>query len=158
MDGVVTFDTKYLNLSVPQLLVAWLKERVALEKRSLAYRIVRQQSAIDYSKLLIFAANKLDVIFKALKAPDSKGYLVKALKLTDEQAGQILDLKVRQLSKLDQDALKVKLADQQSHMKQLLTWQKAPKPKILADAKLVLDAIAKDKKFEAEKGRKMSVS
>jgi topoisomerase-4 subunit A len=157
-DGVVTFDTKYLNLSVPQLMVAWLRERLASEKRSLAYRIIKQQAAIDYSKLLIYAADKLDIVFKALKAADSNAYLVKFMRITSDQASQILDLKVRQLSKLDQDSLKAKLKDQGAHMKQLLVWQKAPKPKILADAKLVLDAINKDKKFEAEKDRKMSVS
>lgn len=158
VDGVVTFDTKYLSLSVPQLLVAWLRERLALEKRSLEYRITKQQAAIDYSKLLIYAADKLDIVFKALKSSDSKAFLVKYMKLTEEQAVQILDLKVRQLSKLDQEQLKVKLKEQESHMTQLRAWLKAPKPKIITDAKQVLDAIVKDRKFETEKDRKMSVS
>jgi DNA gyrase/topoisomerase IV subunit A len=156
-DGVVSFDTRYLSLSVPKLLVAWLKERIALEIRSLEYRIKNQQSAIDYSKLLIFASTKLDVIFKALRQPDSGAYIQKALKLSKEQADQILELKVRQLSKLDQDTIKKKLKVQEDHMKQLQVWLKKPKQKIIADTESIMAAIQKDRAFEAAKERKMSV-
>lgn len=158
VDGKVSFDTKILNLSVPKLLMAWLKERLALEKRSLAYRIDKQQGLIDYSKLLIYASNNLDVIFKALRSPDSKAYLVKHLKLKPEQVDQILELKVRQLSKLDQDQIKEKLKDQQDHLKVLKGWLANPKKKILADVDVVLDAISKDIKFESLKERKMTIN
>ena len=158
VDGVVSFDTKYLALSVPQLLIAWLRERVALEKRSLEYRIAKQQAAIDYSKLLIFASNNLDTIFKALRAPDSRAYMVKHLKLTSEDADKILELKVRQLSRLDQDAIKLKLKEQTAFMGQLKTWLAKPKRKIIEDTKLILAAIEKDRKFETDKDRSMSVS
>lgn len=157
-DGVVKFDTKYLSLSVPKLLMLWLKERIALEKRSLNYRIDKQNAAINYSKLLIFASTKLDVIFAALRAKDSKAHLVAKLKFTPEQADQILDLKVRQLSKLDQDAIKAKLKEQQTHLKQLQGWLANPRSKVATDIHAVMDAISKDVKFEAAKDRKMAVS
>lgn len=157
-DGVVSFDTRFLSLSVPELLMTWMRERLALEKRSLSFRIAKQQRAIDYSKLLIFASTKLDVIFKALRSADSKAYLMKSLKLSAEQADQILELKVRQLSKLDQDQIKEKLRSQQDHMTQLKTWLSTPRAKILLDTTRVLESIAKDRKFEADKDRKMSVS
>lgn len=157
-DGVVSFDTKYLTLSVPQLLLAWLRERLALEKRSLEFRIRRQTEAIAYSKLLIYASLNLDVIFKALRAADSKAFMMKHLKLEAVQADQILELKVRQLSKLDQDAIKEKLRLQQEFMKQLKSWLAKPKAKVLDDTQLVMAAIEKDRKFEIAKDRKMSVS
>jgi topoisomerase-4 subunit A len=156
-DGVVSFDTKYLSLSVPQLMVAWLRERLALEKRSLDFRIVRQNKSIDYSNLLIFASTKLDVIFKALRAKDSKAFLMAELKLSAEQADQILELKVRQLSKLDQDVIKEKLATQKAHLKQLASWLSKPRAKVIADTEHVLEAILKDRKFEESKNRQMSV-
>lgn len=157
-DGVVTFDTKQLSLSVPQLLIAWLKERIALEKRSLEYRIVRQQAAIDYSMLLIFASNNLEVIFDSLRAKDSKAYLVKHLRLPPEDADKILELKVRQLSKLDQDAIKEKLKEQKALMKQLKAWLDSPKKKIISDTEIILTAIEKDRKFEEAKERKMEIA
>lgn len=156
-DGIVSFDTKYLSLSVPQLMVAWLRERLALEKRSLDFRIVKQTKAIEYSQLLIFASTKLDVIFKALRAKDSKAFLMTQLKLTAEQADQILELKVRQLSKLDQDSIKEKLKLQQDHMKQLKSWLAKPRAKVISDTEHILEAIVKDRKFEESKNRQMSV-
>jgi topoisomerase-4 subunit A len=157
-DGVVKFDTKYLSLSVPQVLIAWLKERIALEKRSLEYRVRKQQSAIDYSTLLIFASNNLDQIFKSLRAEDSRAYLMKTLKLSKDDADKILELKVRQLSKLDQEAIKAKLKEQQIMMKQLKTWLSNPKNKVLMDTESIIASIEKDRKFESAKDRKMSVA
>jgi DNA gyrase/topoisomerase IV subunit A len=156
-DGVVTFDTKYLSLSVPELLITWLKERLALEKRSLEYRIGKQNVAIAYSELLIYAANSLDIIFKALRVDDSQAYLVKAMKITPEQAQQILELKVRQLSKLDHNNLKAKLAEQKKELAILQGFLKKPRPKVVSDCQNVMAAIERDRKFEASKDRKMSV-
>jgi topoisomerase-4 subunit A len=147
-DGVVEYETKVEALSVPDLLMAWLKERIQLELRSLAYRVKKQQAAIAYSKLMIFACNKLDVIFKALRVADPDAFLVKNLKITDEQAKQILELRVRQLSKLDQDTLKNKLKEQEQSLKQLESWQKRPKAKVLSGLADVRALIQKDRDFK----------
>lgn len=152
IDGVVHPHTDFLALSVPNMIVAWLKERIQLELKSLAFRIRKQQAAIDFSELLIYASTKLDVIFKALRSNDPDSFLVTNLKITAEQAKQILDLQVRRLSKLDQDALKGKLKEQRSHMKQLETWQKRPKSKVKEDMVNVMAAIERDR----ERVRKIS--
>jgi topoisomerase-4 subunit A len=136
---------------VPQLIMQWLRMRLELEQRSLAYRVAKQSDAIAYSKLLIFAADKLDVIFNALKSKNPDAFLMKALKLTEEQARQILELKVRQLSKLDQDALKLKLKEQEKFLGQLQQWQKKPKTKVLRDLADVRVAIDKDRNFKFAK-------
>lgn len=158
-DGVVSFDTKYLNLSVPQLLMTWLKERLALEKRSLAYRTRRQHELIAYSELLIFAANNADAIIKVIRTsmnphPD----LMRQFKLSEVQANQILDLQLRKISKLDQSAIKEKLKTQQAHLKQLVQWTSKPRAKVIADFDQVLVAIEADRKFESDKSKKMTVS
>lgn len=156
-DGVVSFKTDYMALSVPQLLVAWLRERLKLEVRSLTFRVAKQEKAIRYSELLIFASTKLDVIFKALRQPDSKAYLMKHLGLSAEQANQILDLKVRQLSALDTGEMKKKLRDQQAELKVLQTYLAKPKRKVYDDTEAILESIRKDRKFEEAKSRKMTV-
>lgn len=144
-DGITTYNTEFLSLGIAELILRWCKLRIEYELKSLAYRIQKQQALIDYSKLLIFASNKLDIIFKALRQKDSEAYLVNNLNITKEQAKQILDLKVRQLSKLDQDQLKLVLKEQQAHMSQLKTWQKQPKPKIREDIARAVELAKKDK-------------
>jgi DNA gyrase/topoisomerase IV subunit A len=157
-DGVVKHKTKLLAFSVPELITTWLKERIAMELRSLAYRVKKQQEAIAYSKLLIFAVDKLDVIFKALRTDDPDAYLIKHLKLTKEQAKQILDLQVRKLSKLDQKALRKKLKEQEDFLKQLQKWEKNPKKKVKADFQPVLAAIQADRaRATKQANRKLNV-
>lgn len=148
VDGITTFDTKFLALSIPQLIMQWCRMRVALELKSLAYRITKQNELIKYCELLIYAVDKLDLIFKALKTKNPDEALIKYLKITPEQAKQILDLQVRRLSKLDQDQLKEKLKEDKKHLKQLLVWQKKPKSKVLLDLEHIKDVINKDRQFK----------
>ena len=133
VDGVTTYHTEFLALSVKEFFYRWARLRLQLEKKSLEYQIGKQQQLIDYSNLLIYASTKLDVIFKALRQTDSKGYLVHHLKISKQQADAILDLKVRKLSKLDQQELKQVLASQKQYMDQLKQHYKRPKAKIISE-------------------------
>lgn len=133
VDGVTTYHTEFLALSVKEFFYRWARLRLQLEKKSLEYQIDKQQQLIDYSNLLIYASTKLDVIFKALRQTDSKGYLVRHLKISEQQADAILDLKVRKLSKLDQQELKQVLASQKQYMDQLKSYYKRPKAKIVSE-------------------------
>lgn len=135
VDGVVGYETEFLSLGVGPLLVRWLRARVELEKRSLRHRIAKQQTSIAYTELLIYAVSIKDVIFKSLEAKDSVAYLVKHGKLTEEQAKQILDLRVRQLSKLDDIEMRKRLKQQKQELKQLRGWLKRPRAKIAEDLK-----------------------
>lgn len=151
-DGVTKYNTQFLSLSVADFFLQWCRLRLQLEKKCLEYRMAQQQKLIDYSKLLIFACSKLPVIFKSLKVKDSAKYLVDNLGITLEQANQILDLKVRTLSKLDQDALKLKLKDQEKSLKVLQTFYKYPKKKVVEELPQFLDLIkvdvrSKEKRF-----------
>lgn len=147
-DGVTTYDTKFLALSVPEFFEAWCRLRLGLEKRSLTYQMAKQQEAIDYHELLIYAADNLQVVFKALKQKDSRQYLMTNLKLTEKQADQILDLKVRNLSRLDQSQLKAKLKALKVRMKELQGFYKKPKTKIKSEFPQLLGLIEEDQKAQ----------
>lgn len=146
-DGVIDYDVKILNPSIPQLLVLWLRSRIETEIKSLNYRVRKQEAAIAYSELLIYASTKLEIIFKALRTDQAATFMVKHLKITVEQANQILDLQVRKLSKLDQDALKAKLKTQQGELKTLNGYLKAPKRKIAADMDNAMALIVADREY-----------
>ena len=150
-DGITTYQTQFLKLSVGQFIVQWLKLRIELEKRVINYRIAREQKAIDYSNLLLYASTKLDVIFKALRSSDAIAYMVRNMDVDETQAKAILELKVRQLSKLDQAEIKQKLAAQKKRMAELQANLKRPKNSVKKEMQSLLtlvkeDAILRDKK------------
>lgn len=124
------YEVGFMSLSIPQLIQKWLIFRIKLERASLEVRVQNQKAAIAYTKLLIYACDHLEVIFKSLRTADPRAYLVKHLRITEAQADQILDLKVRQLSKLDQDALKEKLKEQIAQLKDLERRLKQPKVEV----------------------------
>lgn len=157
-EGELRINTHFLSVSIPVLLKKWLMERLQYEKRSLQHRLNKQQEQIELSKLLIYASTKLDVIFKALRDSDSKAYLVKHLKITGEQADTILDLKVRRLSKLDQEDLKKQLKAQEAFKAQLEQWFKKPKLKLIQDMDAAMAAILKDRKYELSKDKAIAVA
>lgn len=159
VDGVVSISTEYLTLSVPQLLLKWLRQRVDLEKKSLEFRIVKQNEAIAYSELLIYVANNADAIIKVIRSSmDPLKDLMRKFKLSELQGNQILDLQLRRISKLDQSAIEKTLKEQRVVLKQLKLWLSKPREKIILDTQEVLDAIKKDDQFEVAKNREMKVS
>lgn len=149
VDGVVDYEVALLSLSVPKLVIAWLRSRLETESKALDYRIRKQDAAIAYSKLMIYAASKIDIIVKIVKTSAKPAEdLSSKLRITLDQANQILELKLRQLTRLDQDALKAKLKEQEKFLGQLNAWRKAPKKKVAADIDLAMEAIKADREYE----------
>lgn len=133
-DRVSTGDDKYNvefhRLSVKQLAQRWLTYRVKLEVASLTWRASETQRSIDRLTLLLHAAKPecLKIIFAALQQDDTEGRIARGLGISVEEARIILELKVRQLSKLDVTKLKDDLNKQQSRLKLLQKQIKAPLP------------------------------
>ena len=135
-ERVVTGDGKYNtafhNLSVPDLLIKWLSYRVKLEAKSIAWRIGKSEAAITRFNLLIKACDFLDVIFKALRTSTPAENIAKGMKISVDEANVILELKVRQLSKLDHDTLKDKLKAELANLKKLQGMLKRPSRSVKA--------------------------
>lgn len=126
------YDVGFKQVPLMALMKIWVKYRVELEVRSITHRINLSKERINYYDLLLFACANLDVIFKSLRSPDPTAFLMKNLKLTKEQADTILNLKVRQLSKLDGDDIGLKKAAELNNLKGLEAKLKIP-GKIVAE-------------------------
>jgi DNA gyrase/topoisomerase IV subunit A len=141
------YEVDFLKLSIPELVNRWLSWRIDLESRSLDYRIEQMRIAIKRTKLFIFACANLQVIFKALQTADPADHLVRNLKISLEEANQILDLKVRQLSSLDKKKLQELLADQESQLKILKTKREKPAREVLKFLKISLERFESKEAF-----------
>lgn len=140
-------DVKFRNSSVPALINDWVKWRIETELKSLQYQRDQTAKEIANTKLLILASVNRKVIISALEKDDPANFIVKALKITLEEANFILELKVRQLSKLDEGKMKERLKSLLLHDKSLSTHMKNPQAKITTDLQTMVKAITKgDKK------------
>lgn len=124
--GEGKYRVKFINCTIPELFLRWLRWRCKLEARSLDWQIAQLDTAIQFLELLIYASSNLDVIFKALRTATPDINISKGLKITLDQANQILNLQVRRLSKLDQDKLKGQLAEAKDKMAVLKKKRKDP--------------------------------
>ncbi len=120
-------QTDFFRKSIPDLFKQWLKWRIDLEVRCLHYRIVQCQFDIDYHTLLVFASDHIDEIIKIIKTSKTpKDDLKKRFKWTELQADQILNLRLKQLSRLDQQELKDKIKDLKAKLAELNVKLKDP--------------------------------
>lgn len=95
--------------TIPSIIDTWITYRIDLEKRACLYWTNERQVEIDYLKLMLLAVKNRKFIIQALdkKFTDEElaAYIAKHLKITVEQANQILDLRIRQLKALEEKKL-----------------------------------------------------
>jgi topoisomerase-4 subunit A len=124
------YSVKFAKIPIPRIMKMWVNYRVKLEVKSLTWRIAKTEKEKAYTELLVRASDSLDIIFKALRQNDPRAVIVAKMGITEEEADSILNLKVRQLSKLDQDALKEKIAVLVEEIKSLKQELKIPHEKV----------------------------
>jgi len=131
-DNSSKYEVKFRQVTLRQLIELWVRYRIDLERSSIKHQIEVSKAKIAHFGLLLLACSKLDIIFQALRLKDPKAFIVKNLKITDEQAETILNLKVRQLSKLDNDQILSMRKKEESVLAQLKEDVKIPH-RIVAD-------------------------
>ena len=109
----------------------WTDWRIELEAKVLKYLISVEEKKLARTELILKAVLNLDTIIAALRAKDSVAFLVKKLKITEEDANEILDLKVRQLKSLEANKLKQTIKDIQTQIKSYTSELKNPATRII---------------------------
>ena len=142
------YEVSYLQCSIPQLLLRWLKWRIKLEFKCLEYRLQQTEILIERLALMVYACDHLDVIFKALRTTTPAENIAKGLKITLEQANLILDLKVRRLSALDQNLLKEQLERVKKRKALLETQLKRPAQNVKRYFQACLELFAQKERME----------
>lgn len=132
----------FKSMGIIRLIEKWTKWRVALEKRMLSFKIKEYEKKITYQELILLIVNNLEIFFKALKQKGSENaseiYLMKQLKLTENQASIVMGLTGRQLRSYNEKALRQQIDDLHLEIKQFVSDRKNPNKRIsLQTLKLV---------------------
>lgn len=124
----------FKSMGIIRLIEKWTKWRIALEKRMLTFKIQEHQKRVAYEELILLIVNNLNLYFKALKEKGSEKsseiYLMKHLKLNENQAGIVMGLTGRQLRSYNGKALRNNISQLNSEIKQFESDKLQPNKRI----------------------------
>ncbi len=111
--NVIGLDGRPRVYGLKALLSEWLEFRRATVKRRLRHRLDRVTRRLHILDGLLIAYLNIDAVIKIVREEDDpKQALMKRFKLSDEQAEAVLELKLRQLAKLEE----IKIRGEQSEL------------------------------------------
>ncbi len=111
--NVIGLDGRPGVRNLRDLLAEWLEFRTITVKRRLAYRLARVEERLHILDGRLIAYLSIDKVIKIIRTEDKpKAVLMKRFKLTDIQAEDILNIRLRQLAKLEE----IKIRDEQASL------------------------------------------
>lgn len=122
---------KFSRISVINLIKDWTKWRVELEVKVLKYLIAEEMKKLARQKLLLFAVNNRAIILQSLDKEDSAAFLVKKLKITTDEANEILDMRIRQLKALEAKRIQITIKSIEKEIAFLQKDLKKPESRVL---------------------------
>lgn len=127
----------FKRVSPANIVKDWCAWRVDLEVKVIKYLIQQEKARLTRLNLMLLAVDNLKVIMAALSKGDSASYISKTLRITLEEANEILDLKVRQLKALERVKLKEQILKVESEIRSLGKSLLKPTIRVLNSLKAV---------------------
>lgn len=143
-ENIIPLETDPLDL-----IELWSKFRVGLEVRAQKYIIGELDKAIAYQNLLQIGVQNRAFIIKALDHDEPHDLIVKKLKISLEDAKTLLNRRVIDLARLNEDGIKKQLAKLTKEKKTAITHRDNPGDKVVADMSLNLDQLKVVKQQES---------
>ena len=142
--NVIGIDGRPAVKSLVTILREWLAFRKATVKRRLEYRLERVERRIHILEGYLAAFLNIDEVIRIIREEDEpKAVLMKTFKISDVQAEAILDLKLRNLAKLEEMKIRGEqdeLAEERDGLKKTLGSDARLKTLIKRELKAVVDA------------------
>ncbi len=127
-----------------RILDEWLEFRKQVVRRRLEHRLAQVLDRLHVLAGLLIAFSNLDKIIKIIRASDDpKPELMKAFKLSERQAEAILQLRLRQLARLEEEKLKKEAKE--------LAAEKEEIEKVLSSATRLKNLIKKELMADGKK-------
>ena len=141
--NVIGINGKPRLKNLLEFLTEWLEFRADTIKKKLNFRLEKISNRLHILKGLLTAFLNIDEVIQIIRSDDTpKKRLIKAFSLTDIQAAAILEIRLRQLAKLEEIKIKSELKEleaQRKHLEKILENEKAfkeyMKEEIRSDAK-----------------------
>ena len=106
----------YKQTNIPALLNNWVKWRVSLEEKVVKRLVSIEKQKLQKQQWLLFAVNNRKGIVQSLDCKEPKKCLIEKLKVKEEIADFILDLKVRNLAKMEEGKIMKRIKEHELTM------------------------------------------
>ena len=147
---MVGLDGRPTGKNLRDVISEWIRFRFATVTRRTKHRLAQVLDRIHVLEGRMIVLLNVDKVIKIIRnADDPKAELIKAFKLSERQADDILDIRLRQLAKLEHIKIEQELKNLQKEQKGLEKILKDPK----ALAELVIAEIEEDVKTFGDKRR-----
>lgn len=126
--NIIGLDQKPQVKSLDQLIREWLKYRQNTVKRRLQYQLDKIINRLHILEALLIAYLNIDEVIAIIRNEDqAKAVLIKRFNLSERQAEAILEIKLRQLAKLEEHKIKDEQAKLQKEGENLEKTLKSPR-------------------------------
>ncbi len=147
---MVGLDGRPTGKNLRDIISEWIRFRFETVTRRTNHRLAQVFDRIHVLEGRMIVLLNVDKVIKIIRnADDPKAELIKAFKLSERQADDILDIRLRQLAKLEHIKIEQELKDLQKEQKGLEKILKDP----TALAELVISEIEEDVKTFGDKRR-----
>jgi topoisomerase-4 subunit A len=134
---MVGLDGRPTGKNLREVIAEWIKFRFATVTRRTRHRLAQVLDRIHVLEGRMIVLLNVDKVIKIIRNADNpKAALIKAFKLSERQADDILEIRLRQLAKLEQLRIEQELKDLQKEQKGL--------EKILKDRKVLEDLVVSE--------------
>ncbi len=124
--NVIGMDGRPAVRGLKEMLGEWLEFRFATVRRRLEFRRDRLQERLHVLDGLLIAYLNIDKVIKIIREQDEpKPVLMKKFKLSDEQAEAILNLRLRNLAKLEEIKIRAEQKELQDELDDILKTLKS---------------------------------
>ncbi|MGC8520440.1 MAG: DNA topoisomerase IV subunit A [Steroidobacteraceae bacterium] len=142
--NIIGLDGRPRVLGLKTILSEWLTFRVATVRRRLEHRLEKVSRRLHILEGLLTVYLNLDEVIRIIRREDEpKPVLMKRLKLSDEQAEEILNTRLRHLAKLEE----MKIRDEQK----TLAAERSELEALLASATRLKRQVAAEIRADADK-------
>ncbi len=142
--NIIGLDGRPRVLGLKTILSEWLTFRVATVRRRLEHRLEKVSRRLHILEGLLAVYLNLDEVIRIIRREDEpKPVLMKRLKLSDEQAEEILNTRLRHLAKLEE----MKIRDEQK----TLAAERSELEALLASATRLKRQVAAEIRADADK-------
>ncbi len=127
--NVITADGRPRVLNLREMLTEWLSFRQTTLRRRLEWRLAKIERRLEILAGLLIAFLNIDEVIAIIReAEDPKAELIARFELTELQADSILEIRLRQLAKIEEIAVKkeqAELAEEAEGIRTLLADEQA---------------------------------